>query len=124
MAIIDVGETIREYRKRMGLNQEELAELASLNRITIAKYEAGKVEPGAQALARIADALEVSVDALLGRASPAAVSEDEDKMAIREQIRRNPDLHMLFSTAIKADPKNIRAATAMLKAFETENEVD
>ena len=124
MAIIDVGETIREYRKRMGLNQEELAELASLNRITIAKYEAGKVEPGAQALARIADALEVSVDALLGRASPAAVSEDEDKMAIREQIRRNPDLHMLFSTAIKADPKNIRAATAMLKAFETENEVE
>ena len=50
-----------------GLNQEQLAELASLNRVTVAKYESGRVEPGAQALARIADALEVSADALLGR---------------------------------------------------------
>ena len=50
-----------------GLNQEQLAELASLNRVTVAKYESGRVEPGAQALARIADALEVSTDTLLGR---------------------------------------------------------
>ena len=35
--------------------------------MTLAKYEAGRVEPGAQALARIADALEVSTDTLLGR---------------------------------------------------------
>lgn len=55
------------------LNQEQLAELASLNRVTVAKYEAGRVEPGAQALARIADALEVSVDALLGRSEEVPV---------------------------------------------------
>ena len=67
MAYTDVGASIREARKRAGLNQEELAEMARLNRVTIAKYEAGKVEPGAQALSRIADALEVSVDELLGR---------------------------------------------------------
>lgn len=63
----DVGESIREARKRAGLNQEELAELARLNRVTVAKYESGKVEPGAQALTRIADALEITVDELLGR---------------------------------------------------------
>lgn len=63
----DVGTRIRDARKRMGMNQEELAELARLNRVTIAKYESGKVEPGAQALSRIADALEVTVDQLLGR---------------------------------------------------------
>ena len=67
MAYTDVGTSIRDARKRAGLNQEQLAELARLNRVTIAKYEAGKVEPGAQALSRIADALEVSVDELLGR---------------------------------------------------------
>lgn len=65
--IIDTGERIRALRKERGLNQEELAELANLNRVTIAKYESGRVEPGAQALARIADALEVSTDVLLGR---------------------------------------------------------
>ena len=75
MPIIDTGERIREIRKMRGLKQEELAELASLNRVTVAKYESGRVEPGAQALARIADALEVSTDVLLGRSEmkPAPV---------------------------------------------------
>ena len=70
MAYVDVGERIREARKRANLNQEELAELARLNRVTIAKYESGKVEPGAQALSRIADALDVTLDELLGRQGP------------------------------------------------------
>ena len=68
MSYFDTGEKIRELRKERGLNQDQLAELASLNRVTVAKYESGKVEPGAQALSRIADALEVSTDVLLGRA--------------------------------------------------------
>ena len=72
MAIVDTGEKIRELRMAAGFSQEQLAELSSLNRVTIAKYETGRIEPGAQALSRIADALDVSVDAILGKsASPA-----------------------------------------------------
>lgn len=67
MENIDIGDRIREIRKSRNLNQDQLAELAILNRVTVAKYEAGKVEPGAKALSRIADALSVSVDELLGR---------------------------------------------------------
>ena len=69
MAIINTGERIKELRKQRGLNQDQLAELASLNRVTVAKYEAGRVEPGAHALGRIADALDVSADVLLGRSN-------------------------------------------------------
>lgn len=68
MTVLNTGDRIRDLRTAAGLSQEQLAELASLNRVTVAKYEAGRVEPGAQALSRIADALEVSVDVLLGRA--------------------------------------------------------
>ena len=75
MPIIDTGERIREVRKARGLNQDQLAELASLNRVTVAKYESGRIEPGAQALARIADALDVSVDALLGRSEEIPIIE-------------------------------------------------
>lgn len=67
MSYFDTGERIRDIRKERGLNQDQLAELASLNRVTIAKYESGRVEPGAHALSRIADALDVSADVLLGR---------------------------------------------------------
>lgn len=73
MAFFDTGGKIRDLRKERGLNQDQLAELANLNRVTIAKYESGRVEPGAQALARIADALEVSTDVLLGRSEEIVV---------------------------------------------------
>ena len=47
MALSTIGETIRALRKKRGYSQDELAELASLNRVTVAKYELGRVEPGA-----------------------------------------------------------------------------
>lgn len=64
---LDIGKMIAELRRDRGINQEQLAELAMLSRVTIAKYESGRVEPGAQALSRIADALEVTTDTILGR---------------------------------------------------------
>lgn len=76
MAYFDTGEKIRDLRKERGLNQDQLAELASLNRVTIAKYESGRVEPGAHALSRIADALEVSTDVLLGRSEETPAQDD------------------------------------------------
>lgn len=63
----DIGQRIAELRRERGLKQDELAELSTLSRISIARYEAGKIEPGARALGRIAEALGVSTDALLGR---------------------------------------------------------
>ena len=85
MAYFDTGEKIRELRKERGLNQDQLAELASLNRVTIAKYESGRVEPGAYALSRIADALEVSADVLLGRSDEPVPEPADDPMT--PQIR-------------------------------------
>lgn len=63
----DIGKRIAELRRERGMSQEELAELAMLHRVTVAKYETGQVEPGALAIGRIADALGVSADELLCR---------------------------------------------------------
>lgn len=117
MAYVDTGEKIRELRKSRNLSQDQLAELASLNRVTIAKYEAGKVEPGAQALSRIADALEVTVDEILGRADPDQPDDDDDVMAIREQLRRDPNMRILFEAVKKSSPEHLKAAAAMLQAL-------
>ena len=65
--VLDIGKRISELRRERNVSQEQLAEQASLSRVTIAKYESGRIEPGAQALARIADALGVSADELLSR---------------------------------------------------------
>lgn len=63
----DIGKRIAELRRERGYNQEQLAEMSLLNRVTLARYETGVIEPGALALARIADALGVSTDELLCR---------------------------------------------------------
>ena len=63
----DVGKRIAALRRERGYSQDQLAEMALLNRVTLARYETGVIEPGAQALARIADALNVSVDEILCR---------------------------------------------------------
>lgn len=63
----DVGKRIAEVRRERGYNQEQLAEMALISRITLARYETGVIEPGAFALSRIADALGVSADDLLCR---------------------------------------------------------
>ncbi len=123
MAYIDAGTKIREVRKARGMSQDELAELASLNRVTVTKYESGRVEPGAQALARIADALEVSADELLGRTEENEEKEEDEVMQIREQLRRDPNTRLLFNAARNANPEHIRAAAEMLKALKpTEGE--
>ena len=63
----DVGRRIAELRRERGYNQEQLAEMALISRITLARYETGAIEPGAFAVSRIADALNVSTDELLCR---------------------------------------------------------
>lgn len=63
----DVGKRIAAIRRERGYNQEELAEMALISRVTLARYETGVIEPGVTALSRIADALNVSTDELLCR---------------------------------------------------------
>ncbi len=63
----DIGKRIAQIRRDRGYSQDQLAELAMLHRVSLAKYETGAVEPGAFALSRIADALNVSTDELLCR---------------------------------------------------------
>lgn len=63
----DIGKRIAAIRRDRGYNQDQLAEMAMISRITLARYETGTIEPGAFALSRIADALNVSTDELLCR---------------------------------------------------------
>lgn len=56
---------LRAIRERRGLTQAELSRLARIHRVTIAKYEAGKVAPTLGSAERLAEALGVTVDELL-----------------------------------------------------------
>ena len=61
------GELLRKEREARGLSQSELAEKAGLQPSAISHFELGRRTPSFDNLKRVADALSVTVDYLLGR---------------------------------------------------------
>ena len=111
-----IGHRIRATREQLGWSQIKLAEESGVGRSAIGKYESDKLEPGAANLAKIADALGVTADYLLGRYEPSPA--DDEAFEIRERLRRDPDFRILYDLITRSSPEHIRAATAMLKALE------
>lgn len=64
-----IAENIKAERLKRGLSQEELAKMANLSRSVIAKAETNWTTPQLDNLIKIADALEVSLDALAERST-------------------------------------------------------
>ena len=62
-----MGENLRYLRKKQGLTQAELATLSHVPRICIVRYEAGEHQPGMDNARKLAAALGVTVDELIGK---------------------------------------------------------
>ncbi len=60
-------ERLRKWRRKRGLTQEELAKRAGVPKVSVSHFETGHRFPNAESLRRLADALGVSADYLLGR---------------------------------------------------------
>ena len=92
-----LGENIIAQRKRLGLSQQALADQLHVVRQTISKWEKNLSVPDADALVRLADALDTTVQALLGMpetsADPAApevamaLARINDQLAIQNRRR-------------------------------------
>ena len=57
---------LKALRIAKGLSQQKLADIIGVTQQAINQYENGKVEPDIDNLIRLSDALEVSVDLLIG----------------------------------------------------------
>jgi len=63
-----LAENIKNIRKKKGLSQEKLARLADISNNTLVKIEMGMAkEPTITTVSKIATALEVSIDELVGK---------------------------------------------------------
>ena len=77
-----MGRRIQDKRKNLRLSQEELAESVGLSKQTVSRAENGQRELGAQNVARLARALEMSADYLLtGERIDADVMKLDKKLA-------------------------------------------
>ena len=67
------GKRLKELRKANGYTIEQFAELVGIAKSTLGYYENANRLPDVEVLARIADALNVSADYLIGRTNTAAL---------------------------------------------------
>ena len=63
------GKRITEVRKEKEMSQEQLAKILNTTPTTIGRYERDEVKPSIDVATKIADALGVSLDYLVGRST-------------------------------------------------------
>ena len=88
-----LGMQIRKYRERAGYSQEKLAEIIECSTIFISYIERGVKSPGLDKLMKIANALDVSVDILLGK--DLASYNTERLKDIEQQLKKLPEQEQL-----------------------------
>ena len=65
--IIVVGKRLKEVRMKSGLSQQALGDLIGVTKVSICGYENGTRVPTIDNLIKLSDALNVTIDYLLGR---------------------------------------------------------
>lgn len=94
---LSLGERIALLRKRKGLSQSELAKLTGLNADTIDAYEYDSKKIYADALIKIADVLDISLDYLTGRIEEQIESINLKRLA---EIQALPELPKKLLTCV------------------------
>ena len=62
----NIGNNVKKFRNKLGLTQEDLAQKAGVKYTTLSKIESGVVKkPTVYIIAKIAKALEVSIEELI-----------------------------------------------------------
>lgn len=83
-----LGEHIIILRKKKGFSQAELGKLAGTSGDLLGRYERDEVKPSIEVVIKIADALNVSIDYLVGKTD---LELDKDSLKRLEQIAKLPE---------------------------------
>ena len=111
----DVTARLLEAKDALGYSYSDIAKITGLPKSSIQRFLTGSTEKfPLEFLEPICKALQVSAADVMGW------DETDDVMEIREALRRDPNMRILFSAAAKVSPEHIKTAAALLKALEPE----
>jgi transcriptional regulator with XRE-family HTH domain len=83
LIVMALGDNMMLLRKKKGFSQAELGKLIGTSGDVVGRYERGDISPSIEVVSKIADALEVSVDYLIGKTK---MELDADTMRRLEDI--------------------------------------
>lgn len=118
-----LAQNIRDYRKKLGLTQDQLAERLDITLGTVSKWERGSSEPDLGYIMDLAELFHVSVDALIGFSMRGADA-DEEADRIEELVNKATfeELEAECENALKKFPNHFRTvllAASVCKRFGT-----
>lgn len=117
----------KELRLRAGMQQKEVALAIGVSRPTVSEWEHQKKDPTGDRLKKLASLFNVSTGVILGMVpipdffpddtSSEEQDNDRELWELREQVRRDPERHYLFSLARDANIDDVRQAVAIIDAL-------
>ncbi|MFC7319849.1 helix-turn-helix domain-containing protein [Halobacillus campisalis] len=94
-----LSQRLKYSRKTKGLTQSELANKIKTTKGTVSNYENGYSTPSNEMLISLANALDVSVDYLLGRTKSNAKEPEENEYDTTEEINKLMDKYGIEDAA-------------------------
>jgi transcriptional regulator with XRE-family HTH domain len=90
-----IGQRVKEFRERSGMNQERLSQMLGMVRATVSQIENGQRKVSADELIKLAEIFNVSIplllgtekepDVVLGKAKPAQVRKPELRISVPQK---------------------------------------
>ena len=96
------GTNIVEIRKKRGLTQQQLGARVGVDKRVISKYEKGQTVPSVQMAQSIANALEVSLDYLVGSDKALFIDDQEVIQLLRHYEGLKTEAKQTLKTVLKA----------------------
>ena len=115
------GNTLKEWMDKRGINAYELSEMTGVPAQTIySMIKRNSKKADVEYIIRIAKALNVTVDELLGSDEEETYYFDDETAKAAQEIYDNPNLRILFDASRKASPEALKAAAALIELMEKE----
>ena len=118
--------TIKLLLERTGILQKEFAIDIGVSQPTVSDWINNKKDPRGENLKKVAEYFGVAPTVIKGIAPlpdelqsqvEEAMRVDRELWELREQVRRDPERHYLFSIAKDADIEQVRQAVAIIDAL-------
>ena len=117
------GERLKQLRQQNNLTQDELAAQINLffrtklDKTAISRMENDKQKPSIEYLENFAQFFDVSLDYMNGGGAMGVDTDYDEILELRQGLRENPDMKILFSMSRKATKSDIQEAIRLLRVL-------
>ena len=115
---MNIGETLKKLRLSRGLTQEDVAKTINVSIQTVFKYEQGIITNiPLTKIQAMAELFEVDPATIIGWDRAEERPSNGDLSALREQLRRQPGMRILFDAGKNATEQDLLDAAALIEGF-------